>query len=239
MTHEAPDLGFFASTSPPQTPFGTPGHTAVETPFGTPAPVTAPPVGVPPATPMPRRTVYLVVLGVVVVLAVAGALTARGWSSFNANAAKDRTTLSTPVRIGDLARTSATAATLTGLQPDLAAAVRLRPASLATYSSGSVGVEVFAAKPVRQLDGAAQAKVLDAFSSGVERLTQLPPELAPVGSSLFGTFACSQVEIADTVPVACIATSSGAVVVILVSGQDYTAAGDTAARVRAAVEHHG
>ena len=74
----------------------------------------------------------------------------------------------------------------------------------------------------------------------MERLTDVPPMLAPAAAGILsGPFSCSQVQMADTVRVACVGTSSGAVVLVLVSGADYTEATELAAQLRAGVAQRG
>lgn len=220
--------GFFAA--PRSTP------TVDPRPFGTIGPTSEPvaPLGTAPRT---SRT-WLVALALVltlVVLAVIGVLIMRAWRSSGAVAP---TTVSTPASIGDLVRTTTTAPTLSAIAPDVTAAVGLRTPRLATYSRGPVTAEVLAARSVDRLDLAAQSRVTAAFTSGMERLTDVPPVLAPAAAGILsGPFSCSQVQMGDTVRVACVGTSSGAVVLVLVSGSDYTEATALAAQLRTGVQH--
>lgn len=255
------DLGFFAPAAPapgasppfgapPPAPFGT--STPVQAPFGTPVPapfgaaVSAPfgeaagHQGAAPATPSGglSRLLVAVAVGLVALLAVGGLLVVRAWKD---SGTPPQTTVSTPPTIGSLARTTGTAPDLAALQPDLAAAVTLQPALLATYTSGPVSAQVLVARPVRPMLAATQSQVLTAVTAGLERLTGVPPQLSPVmaGMSMLSPFGCSQVELGSATPVFCAATSGGAVTLVLVSGEDYAAATHTAADVRAGVEHRG
>jgi hypothetical protein len=244
------DLGFFAAprsaTAAGPTPFGAapfgtaplataaPGAAPSDVPFGTPGRTVAP-VAQPVATPRTSRR-WLVALVLVVtlsVVAVVGALLVRTW---RATGAAPKTTVSTPAQVGDLVRTTATAPTLAAAAPDVVAAVPLRTPRLATYARGPVTAEVLVARPVDPLDQAAQSRVLAGFTRGMERLTEVPPILVPAAAGILsGPFSCSQVDMADTVRVACVGTSSGAVVLVLVSGADYVDATKLAADLRAGV----
>ena len=224
------DLGFFAAprstTTAEPTPFGVPGRTIA-------------PLAQPVAAPRTSRTrvVALTLVLTLAGLAVVGGLLVRAWRSSGTVAP---TTVSTPATIGDLVRTTTTAPMLAAAAPDVVAAVALRTPRLATYSRGAVTAEVIAARPVGRLDLAAQSRVLAGFTRGLTRLTEVPPTLVPAAVGvLSGPFSCSQVDIAGTVRVACLGTSSGAVVLVLVSGSDYTEATQLAAELRAGVARRG
>jgi hypothetical protein len=223
-------LGFFAAPR---------STTAAEpTPFGTPAP-TLPPMAEPVAARRTNRT-WLVALGLVITLAglaVVGGLLMRTWRE---SGAAPKTTVSTPAQVGDLVRTTTTAPTLAAAAPDVLAAVPLRTPRLATYARGPVTAEVLVARPVDPLNPAAQSRALAGFTRGMERLAEVPPILVPAAAGILsGPFSCSQVDLAGTVRVVCAGTSSWAVVLVLVSGADYTDATQLAADLRAGVARRG
>jgi hypothetical protein len=233
------DLGFFsggvADDAAPAVPFGTPA-----VPFGTPA-ATAVPRVAPPA-PGPDRTravVASVLLVTLVLLAVGGVLGVRAWKATGSGAVAARTTVATPATIGSFARASAAAPTLLQVVPDLTAVTGLDPMLLATYASGAVSAEVLTAKPVTRMDTDTISRLTSAFAEGVDRVTGLPPELAPAGLDLAAPLSCSQVELGPSVGVACVSVTSGSVTVILLSGQDYHAATGTAAQLVAGMVHRG
>jgi hypothetical protein len=125
------------------------------------------------------------------------------------------------------------------LLPDLVTVAPLAPPEQATYTEGAVSVEVLAALPRTRLALDDQSRLLTALTTGLERLTGAPPQLSPVGLSVSGIFSCSQVELGAETGVVCAAASSGAVTLVLVRGQDYRAATETAAQVRGEVERVG
>jgi hypothetical protein len=226
------DLGFFTS--------GAPDDAAQAAPFGTAAPPAAPRSAA--AAPGPSRTravVLSVLLVTIVLVVVGGVLGVRAWKATGSGATAARTTVTTPAAVGAFTRASATAPTLVQIAPDLTAVVALAPLLPATYSSGAVTAEVLAAKPVTPMDQSTLSRVTSAFAAGVERVTGLPPELAPAGLNLAAPLSCSQVELAESVGVACLSVTSGSVTVVLVSGQDYQAATDTATALVAGVVHRG
>jgi hypothetical protein len=251
MTHDAlraggepaPDLGFFTATAAPPVAaptsdggqFGTP--VIADPPFGS-AARTPDPAPAPAARPVASGKLLLVGLLVVSLLGALGVFTVRAWRQ---SGTAPQTTVSTPPVIGSLSRTAASAPDLGSLQADLGTAVRLRPPLLATYTSGAVTAQVLVARPVAPMLAATQSQVLTAVTAGLERITGIPPQLTPVmaGMSLLSPFGCSQIELGSETPVFCAGTSSGAVTLVLVSGQDYAAATSTAADVRAAVVHRG
>jgi hypothetical protein len=224
------DLGFFAAPR---------STTAVEpSPFGTPGPTSEPTVQ-PEAAARGRRTglVALTLVLTLAGLAVVGGLAAQAWRS---SGEVPPTTVSTPATVGDLVRTTGTAPTLASAARNVTAAVPLRTPLLATYAREAVTAEVLAARPVGRLDLAAQSRVLAAFTRGMELQTEVPPTFVPATAGILsGPFSCSQVDMAGTVRVACVATSSGAVVLILVTGSDYAEATQLAADLRAGVARRG
>ena len=236
------DLGFFAAAparpAADPTPFGTPA--VPDLPFGTPAPA-QPGTVTPPAAGSGRTkaVIAFVVVGTVALLALGGVLAVRTWRGTGFEATANRTSVSTPATIGSFARSTSTAPTLAQLVPDLTAAAPLRTPLLATYADGAVTAEVLTAEPAAPMDSAALGRLTAAFAAGVERVTGMPPELAPAGLSLSAPLSCSQVELGDSVAVACVSTSSGSVTAVLVSGQDFQEAGRTAATLRAGVVHQG
>jgi hypothetical protein len=226
------DLGFFTS--------GAPDDAAQAAPFGTAAPPAAPRAAAPAPGPGRTRAVVLSVLLVTIVLVVVGGvLGVRAWKATGSGATAARTTVTTPAAVGAFTRASATAPTLVQIAPVLTAVVALAPLLPATYSSGAVTAEVLAAKPVTPMDQSTLSRVTSAFAAGVERVTGLPPELAPAGLDLAAPLSCSQVELAESVGVACLSVTSGSVTVVLVSCQDYQAATDTATSLVAGVVHRG
>jgi hypothetical protein len=225
-----PDLGFFAaaprSTSATDVassavPFGTPGRTAA--------------VAQPVAAPRSSRT-WLVALVLVVTLAgltVVGGLLLRTWRD---TGKAPQTTVSTPDQVGDLVRTSLEAPTLMTFEPDVVRAVPMRASLQASYVRGSVTAEVLAVRPVEPMDQAAQGRVVSAVSEGVDRLTGLPLQLAPVlQGTLSGPLSCSQIQLQAAVQVACVGTTAGVAVIVLVSGAEYAEATQLAAELRAGV----
>jgi hypothetical protein len=246
MTHDAlrpggespPDLGFFAGPSAGPVPVPVAGAPfGADVPFGSAARTTEL-TPAPESSPITTRTLLLSGLVVVALLAVIGVIAVRAWQQ---SGTSPRTTVSTPAVVGSLSRTTHDAPDLAPLQADLATAVRLRTPRLATYTSGAVTAQVLVARPVAPMLAATQSQVLTAITTGLERITGVPPQLAPVmaGMAMLSPFGCSQVEIGAATPVFCAGASSGAVTLVLVSGQDYASATRTAADLRAGVEHRG
>lgn len=239
-----PDLGFFAAPRPTSTdaapfgadPFGTSAPS--DLPFGAPGRVAAPrTVPVPASRRIAPRMVALALVGTLAVVGVVGGLLVRTWQ---ATGKPLQTTVATPAQVGDLVRTSLDAPTLTVFEPDVTKAVPMRTPRLATYVRGSATAEVLAARPLGPMDPAAQSRVVSAVSESVDRLTGLPLQLAPVlQGTLSGPLSCSQVQLQETVQVACVGTTSGAVVLVLVSGVDYAEATQVAAQLRAGVAQRG
>ena len=221
-----PDLGFFADP---------PAAAPPARPFGTPAPLLPPGRSRPAPAPAPRRSgaVLAGVLGLVLLLVAAGVVVMRAW---RASGDPAPVSVSTPATIGPLTRSTPAAPTIAPLLPDLEAVAPLGPPVQAAYTDGAVSVEVLAALPRTRLVLDDQSRLLTALTAGLERLTGAPPQLNPVGLSVTGVFSCSQIELGAQTAVVCAATSSGAVTLVLVRGQDYPAATETAAQVRGEVE---
>ncbi len=230
-TAGSPDLGFFAA-APRSTvatdpaPFGDPGRAVAA-------------VSQPVAGPRSHRIplVALVLVASLAGLAVVGGLLIRAWQD---TGRVPQTVVSTPEQVGGLVRSSLEAPTLMSFEPDVLHAVAMRTPLRATYVRGSATAEILAVRPVEPMDQASQARVVAAVSEAADRLTGLPLELAPVlRGALSGPLSCSQIQLQEAVQTACVATTSGVAVVILVSGTDYPEATELAGDLRAAVARRG
>jgi hypothetical protein len=242
-----PDLGFFGTPvaparsqlSPPPGQFDAPTNR-----FGWPgmAPVLPAPrtVAEPDASRLSRGTVALlfgavalIVLGVVggVVMAIRGQDTA------------EPTTVAMPAQ--------AAAFTKVGVDsPDNPAAflsgnAKVADAKAGVYQRGSVRAAVVGARARTALTMGDQRQVMSAFSAAIEARTDFPVVLAPVHSPRVGIFGCSQIRqieqesAASPVSTACLSTSRGAVVAIVIVGEDYQVATQDAGTLLEAVESQG
>jgi hypothetical protein len=245
-----PDLGFFAgpanpsrissfgsapaqpqSSPPAPSRFSTPGVSQ----FGGPA-VAAPPDQRTPAGPdrLPRGTVALLVFAVaLVVVGVVGGV----WMATHGQDAAERTTVTMPAQAGTFTKVGVDS-------PDnpssfLTANAKLADVQAGVYQRGSVRAAVIGARAKAALAMPDQQQVMSAFSAAVEDRTGFPAVLAPVHTPLVGIFSCAQVEQESTVSTACLSTSPGAVVAIVIVGEDYQVATKDAGALLKAVESQG
>jgi hypothetical protein len=247
-----PDLGFFARPTTPsgissfgsasaQPPSSSPAPSRFSTPsvnqFGGPA-LAAPPAQRTAAEPdeprLPGRYVALL-LGAVALVVVGGVggvvLATRGQD------VAESTTVAMPAQAG--------AFTKVGMDsPDNPSAFLTGDAKLAdvvagVYQRGSVRAAVVGARARQALTMPDQQQVMSAFSAAIEERTGFPVMLAPVHTPLVGIFACSQVEQESTVSTACLSTSPGAAVAIVIVGEDYEVATKDARTLLEAVERQG
>ncbi|MDT7789721.1 MAG: hypothetical protein QOF58_8140 [Pseudonocardiales bacterium] len=248
-----PDLGFFAGpaspsgissfgSAPAQTPSSAPAPSRFSTPgvnqFGGPA--------VTPVRPAPRTAaepdqprlsgrhvamffgaVALVVIGVVVAVVMA----ARGKD------VAERTTIAMPAQAGTFTKVGVES-------PDnpsafLTGNAKLTDVQAGVYQRGAVQAAVVGARATQALTMPDQQQVMSAFSAAVEDRTGFPAVLAPVHTPLVGIFSCAQVEQESTVSTACLSTSPGAVVAIVIVGEDYQVATKDADALLKAVESQG
>jgi hypothetical protein len=248
-----PDLGFFAGpakpsgissfgSAPAQSPSSSPASSRFSTPsvnqFGGPAlaPVRPAPrtAAEPDQSRLPGRYVALLfgAVALVVVGVVGGVVMAtRGQD------VAERTTVAMPAQAGTF--------TKVGLDsPDnpsafLTANAKLADVQAGVYQRGSVRAAVVGARAKEALALPDQQQVMSAFSAAIEERTGFPVVLAPVHTPLVGIFSCGQVEQESTVSTACLSTSPGAVVAIVIVGEDYQVATKDARTLLEAVESQG
>jgi hypothetical protein len=246
-----PDLGFFpgppssggsqpfGSAPPgPSSPMAQAGIAPEANRFGgpavgsvLPAPRTA---AEPERSQLPRSTVALLVGAcALVVLGVVGGVVfaARGQD------VAERTTIAMPAQAGAFTKVG------TG-SPDNPSAfltdnAKLTEVQAGVYQRGAVHAAVVGAPAKGALTLPDQQQVMAAFSAAIEERTGFPTVLAPVHTPLVGIFGCSQVEQENTVSTACLSTSPGAVVAIVIVGEDYQVATKDARTLLEVVESQG
>jgi hypothetical protein len=254
-----PDLGFFSgpakpsgisvfgsapaqppSSSPALSRFGTPSVNQFGGPAlapGRPAPGTAAERD---KSRLPGRYVALIlgVVALVVVGVVGGVVVAtRGQ-----DVAK-RTTIAMPAQAGAFTKVGTDS-------PDnpsafLTANATLVDAQAGVYQRGAVRAAMVGARARTPLTITDQERVIATFSRAIEERTGFPVTLVPVHVPLGGIFSCGQVSrveqegTASTVSTACVATSPGAVVAVVIVGEDYQVATKDAGPLLDAVKSQG
>jgi hypothetical protein len=149
----------------------------------------------------------------------------------------ERTTIAMPAQAGAFTKVG------TG-SPDnppafLTDNAKLTQVQAGVYQRGAVHVAVVGARAKTELTLPDQQQVMSAFSAAIEERTGFPVVLAPVNTPLVGIFGCSQVEQDSTVSTACLSTSPGAVVAIVIVGEDYEVATKDARTLLEVVESQG
>ena len=246
-----PDLGFFSGPpsrgasqsfgSAPPTP-GSPMAQAGTAPapsrFGGPA--VAPVLPSPRTAAEPERS--RLPRGTVALLVGAGALVAVGvvagvvFASRGQDVA-ERTTVAMPARAGTFTKVGVGS-------PDNPSAfltenAKLTDVQAGVYQHGAVHAAVVGARARTALTLPDQQHVMSAFSAAIAERTGFPVVLAPVHTPLVGVFGCSQVEQESAVSTACLSTSPGAVVAIVIVGEEYQVATNDARTLLEAVESQG
>jgi hypothetical protein len=113
------------------------------------------------------------------------------------------------------------------------------------YQRGAVRAAVVGARARTALTMSDQQRVISAFSASIEERTGFPVTLVPVHVPLGGIFSCGQVSQVEqegtvsAVSTACMATSPGAVVAVVIVGEDYQVATKDAGPLVEAVESQG
>jgi hypothetical protein len=253
-----PDLGFFAGPGKPpgSSSFGgTPAQPSSNSPalrrfsassvnqFGGPALAPLrPPRTVPEPAPsrLSGRTVALLV-GVValLVLGVVGGVV----MAMRGQDVAEPTTIALPAQAGAFTKVGVDS-------PDNPAAFLTADAKLADVQAGvyqrrSVRAAVVGARARTALTMSDQQRVIAAFSAAIEERTGFPVTLVPVHVPLGGIFSCGQVSQVEqegtvsTVSTACLSTSPGAVVAVVIVGEDYQVATKDAGTLLEAVESQG
>jgi hypothetical protein len=251
-----PDLGFFAGRALPRgrSSFGSAaGQLRSSSPapsrlsassvnqFGgpTPAPLRPSPTAAPDPSRLSGRVVALL-FGVValVVLGIVGgvgmATNERGQSF------AERTTIAMPARAGTFTKVGTDS-------PDnpstfFTGNAKLADVQAGVYQRGAVRAAVVGARARTALTRSDQQRVISTFSAAIEERTGFPVTLVPVHVPLGGIFSCgqvNQVEQEGTVSTACVSTSPGAVVAVVIVGEDYQVATKDAGTLLEAVESQG
>ncbi|MEP6760098.1 MAG: hypothetical protein ABJA93_01875 [Sporichthyaceae bacterium] len=259
-----PDLGFFGGpakpsgissfgSAPAQPPSSFPAPSDFSAlsvnQFGGPALAPVRPVPRTAAEPdqsrLPRRYVALL-FGVValVVLGVVGGVVMA--TKERSNDLAKRTTVAMPAQAGTFTKVGVDS-------PDnpstfLSEDAKLVDVQAGVYQRGAVRAAVVGARARTALTMPDQRQMMSAFSAAIEERTGFPVVLAPVHTPLGGIFGCSQVEqieratiegIEGTVSTACLSTSRGAVVAVVIVGEDYQVAVEDAGTLLRAVVSQG